>query len=265
MTAHKPTERVLNVLELLSSSDTPLSLAEIAFRTNAPKTTLVPVLRTLTSRNYLQFDARTNTYSLGLMCYLIGGAYQTEMGTMEFIRKHMQQVVEQTNEICQFGIRSDNQVLYVEKVDSKESIRLISHVGKRLPLYCTAIGKALMYNMTIDQIKALFPDGLTAKTPNTITDFHRLEQELLQVNQQKYAYENQEVGLNICCYAVPICINNSAIGAISCSVPFFRDTKDNAERILSSLHMAANAIELYFQQNPSEQTIFHTSSDNSKQ
>ena len=174
-TEHKPTERVLNILELLGTTPSGLSLSDIAKHIGSPKTTVAPILHTMASRNFIAFHRDSSLYTIGIGAYLAGSSYYGEKSIMQFIKSEMEYAVNETNEICQFGIRSDNSVLYIAKVDSKEAIRLVSSVGKRLPLYCTALGKALLYQLPFEKVKALYPNGLEKFTEYTITDFETLK------------------------------------------------------------------------------------------
>jgi len=248
-TEHKPTERVLNILELLSSTPSGLSLSDIAKKVGSPKTTIAPILHTMASRNFIALRRDTGLYTIGIGSYLVGSSYYGEQNVMQFIKSEMEYAVNITNEICQFGIRSKDSVLYIAKVDSKEAIRLVSSVGKRLPLYCTAIGKSLLYRMPFEKVKSLYPDGLKPYTKYTISDFDRLEQELEEINTNKFSFEKMETSLDICCYAVPIFCGGKTIAALSISVPAYRDEPEKALLIKEVLKKVGDAIEKYFFEN----------------
>lgn len=255
-TDHKPTERVLNILELLASTPSGLRLSDIARQIGSPKTTVAPILHTMATRNFIFFQKDSGLYTTGISTYLAGSSYHSEKSIMQFIKSEMEYAVHETNEICQFGIRSGSSVLYIAKVDSREAIRLVSSVGKRLPLYCTALGKALLYQLPFETVKKLYPDGLERLTEHTITDFDRLKDELEMINATKFAYEKQETTLNICCYAVPICCNRKTIASLSISVPSFRDSEDKAERIRPVLKKVGNTIEQYLAENHLDENAF---------
>lgn len=255
-TEHKPTERVLNILELLAATPSGLSLSDVAKNIGSPKTTIVPILHTMASRNFITFHKDTNLYTIGIGAYLAGSSYYGEKSIMQFIKSQMEYAVHETNEICQFGIRSEDCVLYIAKVDSTESIRLVSSVGKRLPLYCTALGKALLYQVPFEKVKSLYPNGLTQFTEHTIDSFDRLKQELDELNAAKFAHEKMEISTEICCYAVPICCNQRTIASLSISVPAFRDTEEKAERIREVLKNAGNTIEQYMFENHLDENAF---------
>ena len=109
----------------------------------------------------------------------------------------MQTVVDGCGETCHFGILSGGDVLYLAKVNSPQAIRMYSMTGRRLPAYSTAIGKALLRDYTPAQLKALYPEGLKALTPNTITDLGILYSQLLEIRAEGFAYEVEESNENI--------------------------------------------------------------------
>lgn len=253
---HKPTERVLNILELLAANPSGLSMSDIAKNINSPKTTIAPILHTMANRNFIAFHKSTNLYTMGIETYLSGISYYGEKSVMQFIKTEMEYAVNETNEICQFGVRSGNTVLYIAKVDSKEAIRLSSSVGRRLPLYCTGIGKALLYQLPFDKVKSLYPNGLQPFTEYTITDFDVLFKELEQLNATKFTQEKRETSMDICCYATPICCNNKTIASVSISVPSYRDSSEKAVHIKSVLMRIGNAIEQYLFENNLDENTF---------
>ena len=86
----------------------------------------------------------------------------------------MNNITALSNETCQLGIQSRNMVLYIAKKDSPQPIRLMSSVGKQLPLYCTGLGRALLAYKSEEEIRSLFPEVLTAYTPHTIATINDL-------------------------------------------------------------------------------------------
>ena len=77
-TEHKPTERVLNILELLGTTPSGLSLSDIAKQIGSPKTTVAPILHTMASRNFIAFHRDSSLYTIGIGAYLAGSSYYGE-------------------------------------------------------------------------------------------------------------------------------------------------------------------------------------------
>lgn len=245
-TEHQPTARVIAILEVLASNREGMSLSEIARAIDSSKGTISPVIHTLAKRKLIFANKETQKYQIGISAYCIGASYAENMDVIDYIRSVMKDIVEQSSEICQMGILDGNQVLYVAKVDSDESIRIISHVGSRIPASCTALGKAILSNFSLEEIKALYPDGLPALTQHSITDFSILEKQLEVVRKTKIAFENGESNDHSNCLAVPLSKDNKVISAISISIPAYRHTEEKTQLITELLFDAQKKVELYF-------------------
>ncbi len=234
---HKPTERVLNILNLLSVNADGLTLTEISKAILVPKSTLYPILQSMTDMNYIQLSKSSFRYKLGISTFCIGSSYSQDEYMLDFTKSIMKNVVAEIKEICQMGVLEGNNVLYVLKEEPEVGldIRIISRVGKRLPAYCTALGKALLSNYDIEELKKLYPKGLIPYTENTITDFDVLNSQLLTIRQEHIAKEYEEVTNGLCCYAVPLESKGTIIAALSVSVPNFRATPEKLNLITELL------------------------------
>lgn len=246
---HQPTLRVMNILELLADFPEGLTLSEIAKRIGSAKSTVVPIVHTLARRRFVFLNKKTRRYRIGIASYCVGAVYNTGKSSFAFIKNEMNDIAGKTGEVCQMGILDKGQALYIARVDTDEPIRIASFVGKRLPAYCTALGKAMLSSKTIEEIKALYPEGLTPYTSRTITDFSMLERQLAEIRLKGWAYENGEITDQIECFAVPIYAHKNPLGAISVCVPSFRITEEKKELICSTLKESRARIETYLNAN----------------
>lgn len=243
---HRPTTRILDILELLAQVQGGLSLTEISEAISAPKSSISPLIHTLASRKFIFYDKETQKYSIGVAAFSVGSSYVHQMSAIQFIQSEMRHMTASCGETSQLGIRDGDSVLYLAKVDSPEPLRLISYVGKRLPLYCTALGKALLCDMDFDRLKHLYPHKLAAYTPNTITDIQVLYQQLQQVRESNISKEYEEVNLNLMCISTPLRKNGQIVAALSVSVPTFRIDDRKESQIIRLLQEKRHLIETYF-------------------
>ncbi len=233
-TAHKPTLRALSVLELVARQSHPYTLSELSAQLEIPASTLLPIVHTLRDRQYLAYDEKTQTYTLGFRLFELGSMIQ-DTDFFSGLVEIMQTVVDGCGETCHLGVLSGGDVLYLAKVNSPQAIRMYSMTGRRLPAYSTAIGKALLRDCTPEQLHALYPEGLKPLMPNTITDFDTLYRQLLEIRLQGFAYEVEESNENVRCIAVPICTDGRVTAAMSVSIPVFRyseELRQKAEQLL---------------------------------
>ena len=159
----------------------------------------------------------------------------------------MKDITREINEICQVGVLDGADVLYILKEDAAitQTIKIISYIGKKLPAYCTALGKALLCDYTFPQLQALYPNPLVKQTKNTITDLHVLYEQLQSIKQTHIAVEQEEITYQLCCFAVPIVSTHTHTHAMSISMPLFRVTEEKKELAKRLLLQAKYDIESY--------------------
>ena len=86
-TEHRPTERVLDILELLSNSEEGMTLTELAKALNAPKSSIMPLVHTMTARNFIYMQKDTLRYRIGVATYSVGVAYNNRKTSLQFIQQ----------------------------------------------------------------------------------------------------------------------------------------------------------------------------------
>jgi len=238
---HRSTERVLDIIELLSDCDGKgYSLSEIAERLNAPKSSLFPIVHTMADRKYLSFNEQTSKYNIGYKMYCAGNSYIRQGNYLADIYAQIKRVVSVCLEACHFAILDGGDVYYILKEDSPQSVRMFSSPGRHLPAYGTALGKALLSDKTRDEIQALYPGGLKPITARTITNMDRLMLELEEVRKTGFATECEESTEHIRCLAVPVKKDSRICAAISVAIPLFRYS-DEKEKLIKSLLLTAKS------------------------
>jgi DNA-binding IclR family transcriptional regulator len=219
---------MLTILELVLSAETPLSLAEIARRAELTKPTAHRLLQMLVERNYVR-RTTARTYATGARALWLAGE------TLALIP-----------ETVHFAVLSGNDVVYVEKFESRRPYRMASSIGMSLPLHCTAIGKSLLAFMPAEERSRLLPEGtLPARTRNTITARDKLEGELARVARRGYAMDDEENEENIRCIGAAVFDKDGVpIGGVSVSAPSFQLSALAARRMAPAIVATAREISL---------------------
>lgn len=244
---HKPTLRVIQILELLSAGGQPLRLAEISRALDIPKSTLLPILQTMTQSRYLSKDD-SDRYCLGIAMVGAAAAAGRLHSPAKCIKACLKELVEEFYETCYYGVLEGNRVLYLEKVDSPQPLRMLTSIGHRLPAYATGLGKALLMDHTLSQLQQLYPGGLTPLTEHTIRDIPSLARQLQQAKEDGFAWEIEESTDHIRCFAVPVRMENKIVGAVSMAIPLFRYREEEKTAILSALLDTADRLGILLQQ-----------------
>ena len=239
---HNPTLRVTEVLNLLCKNNVPMRLSDIGRELNIPKSTLLPILQTLVKCGYIGKDA-SERYFPGFALFALGKAAGAAYGPSDFIQENLRKMVEQFQETCYYGILENGNVLYLEKIDSPQPLRMLTAIGRRLPAYATGLGKALLLDKTKEQLEQLYSEGMPPLTAKTITDPEKLYRQLQQARVLGYTWETEESTEHIRCFAVPVRKAGVIMGAVSIAIPLFRYREETCPAIIQALKETAVSIE----------------------
>ncbi|WXG69451.1 IclR family transcriptional regulator [Rhodococcus sovatensis] len=124
-----------------------------------------------------------------------------------------------TEQTVHLAVRDGHDAVYVEKIHGHSSLPLPSQIGGRLPLTCTAVGKALLAPEDPAVQEEILSRPLRRYTPRSITDPKVLARELDSIRRTGIAIEREESALGGCCLASPVLLAGEPIAALSVSVP----------------------------------------------
>ena len=240
---HSPTMRVVAILNIVASHNGELTMSEISRLLSIPVGTICPILQTLVSTNFLELSRESRFYSVGIRSFLSGMPFIESNNSFASIRSVLEELTSGTGETAHFSRLDGGNVLYLLKIESPQPIRMYSALGKTLPAYGTGLGKALLSECTLDELRQIYPNGLKPITKNTITDFDELYSQLQNVRETGFAYECEESNEGVLCIARPIRKNGRVCAAISVCVPIFRYSEEKRTLIESMLRNASEKIE----------------------
>ena len=242
--ANRTLQRGLAIMELLAEHPNGLELHEIASTLSLPKSSAHNLMQTLLTLRYVRLTPASR-YQLTLKTFEVGAAVVQTTDVTQVLRQYMQQAFADCNETMHCGVLSGKEVLYIDKIESTQSIRMASHVGIRMPLYATAMGKAFLAEMNNNDVRALYSgEELLPLTSHTITDVEALIAQLDAIRQRGWAMEDQENADNVSCVGVAILGRDGRPAyALSISAPTFRMTEEQLENCGVLLRRAKRRIE----------------------
>lgn len=222
--------RALAILEYLSKVRD-ANLETLAQQTNLPKTTTLRLLTILVESKYVVRD-NNDRYFLSMKMFAVGSKALEHIDLIDISKPIARALSEATGETVHMGILDANQVLYVLKNESNYTIRMYSRIGRRCPLYCSAIGKCLLAGKEEDFLENyLQKEVLVSYTPKTIVTKEALVSELNKVRSQGYAVDNEEYEPQIVCAAAPIRDHEGkVVSAMSISTPVFRLSEEKLKK-----------------------------------
>lgn len=222
--------RGLDILELFLENNDGLRVPEITQLLGLPRASAHELVSTLADRGYIQsLPDSPGRYVLGVRAFRLGAAYERDLDLATVGRESARKIASACGETVQIVIRDGAFAVFIVRIDSTHSIRLVSHVGSRLPAYCTAGGKAMLSVLADDELDALFPDddALVPMTPNSIDNRERLFSELAAARERGWAEENMESNADVGCVAAPVYDRSGdCVAAMSISVPLMRWSED---------------------------------------
>ncbi|SHI94445.1 IclR family transcriptional regulator [Desulfofundulus thermosubterraneus] len=235
-------ERAIKILEYLCRG--PASLSELSRELGLHKSTAFGLLQTLIKHNYVHQEIKTGRYRLGYRVLALGGAFLEHCDLREIASPYLQQLVNEHGETVHLVVMDDGQVVYVDKIDSPQSIRMVSRIGRRLPAHCTGVGKAILAYLPEEKVQAIVKKrGLPRFTANTITTWEELSAELARIREEGVSYDREEIEEGLRCVAAPLIgYGQYPVGAISVSGPASRMTEEKMSRIAGSLKKVAGEI-----------------------
>lgn len=232
----KTTDTVFDVIESIVRGNG--TVTEIAADLGRSKSTIYAHLLTLEKRGYL---IKTGTeYGLGLRFLSLGGHVQTTgdyRKIYQTAKPEIDDLANETTERAQIMVEEDGQGVYLYQSMGSKGVMTDTHVGTRVYLHTTAVGKAFLAHLPETEVDEIINrHGLPRVTENTITDRDELFAELETIREQGVAFDDGERVRGIQCVAVPIETDDGTVlGSISVSVPNRRITEAQFERELPEL------------------------------
>ncbi|MGF1680323.1 DNA-binding transcriptional regulator KdgR [Photobacterium minamisatsumaniensis] len=228
-----------------------IGVTELSQRLMMSKSTVYRFLQTMKMLGYVSQEGETDKYALTLKLFELGAASLEHVDLIDLCDKEMQQISQQTNEALHLGSLDENAIIYIHKIDSGYNLRMQSRIGRRNPLYSTAIGKVLLaYRDDSFTREALKGVEFIKHTDKTLENIEQLLSELKAVKRQAYAEDNEEQEPGLRCIAAPIFDRfGNVIAGLSISLPTIRFDEKRKSYYVELLQNASK--------NVSEQLGFH--------
>lgn len=236
--------RAANILEHLAVHKGGDGLSNISRGLGLSKSTTHSLITTLEKLGYVQQDQVTGKYALGLKLFELGQVVHASMDLRTIAMPHLHALAEKYQETVHLAVLSKGEVVYIDKVDSPRSIRIISQVGGRNPAHCTGVGKVLLAGLTEGELERVIREKkLQRFTANTITDPGELKTLLDQVRVDGYAQDQEEIEIGLSCVAAPVKNHSGTIiAAISLSGPTGRIANGSISELTVDIVEAARLI-----------------------
>ncbi|MBU8878050.1 IclR family transcriptional regulator [Bacillus sp. FJAT-29790] len=233
----KSVSRALDIIMLVSMRKGGLGVTEIANQIDINKSSVYRILSTLVQYGYVEQDKETGRYKLGYKFLEVSSKLLESIDLREEARPFLQELENETNEVIHLVVYDQGEVVYIEKLEGNETLRMHSKVGKRAPMHCTSVGKAILAHLPSSIVLDILErKGMPVHTDKTITDKETFLQELSSVRKSGFALDLEENEYGITCIAVPIFDHlGKVIAAVSISGTTMRMADDRLKQLQSRM------------------------------
>jgi DNA-binding IclR family transcriptional regulator len=200
-------ERMALILEILGHYPNGLSLGGLSDKVELPKGTTHRLLTSMAYFDFVRQDHASKHYHLGFKLVELGNNLLSHIDLRKEAHPYLISLSKEVQETVHLVILDQNKAIYIDKVDlySRWGLQMVSKLGSRIPLHCTAVGKVLLAYMPETAAEMLIQSvNLDRLTSNTITDPTELEQCLKTIRKKGYAIDDEENESGVRCIAAPI-------------------------------------------------------------
>jgi IclR family acetate operon transcriptional repressor len=223
-----------------------LGITDIARALDLPKSTIAGLIATLEHNNYLDQNRLTRKYRLGFKLAERAGVFLNQYDLRQAAIPILEELRDSTNESVNLAIRDGQRVIYIERMLGNNMLGMRSEIGKRELVHSTALGKVMLAQLPLDEIKQFVSSyEFISVTPQTITDPVVFLKELEEILARGFSVDNQENELGGRCVAAPIFdYLGKPVAAISVSVPIQRFPEEKIPEFGTMVVQATRAISL---------------------
>jgi DNA-binding IclR family transcriptional regulator len=197
--------RALEILTCFTDSQPRLRVSDIARLRGLSQSTVSRLLGTMESLGFVERDPQTGLYQLGLELVTLAGVALNQIEVRRQAMAELSSVAAQTGLAVNLAILRDDAIFYLATVEGPRAPKLFTMIGKRNPLHCTAMGKALLAYQPDDEREAILARlSYPRYTPSTAASADDLRPMLQRVLERGYATEHEELAFGRACVAAAI-------------------------------------------------------------
>jgi DNA-binding IclR family transcriptional regulator len=239
-------QRAIDILNLFDRRAQELGVTDIARELNLPKSTIAGLIFTLVHNNYLDQNTLTRKYRLGFKLAERAGVFLDQFDLRRVALPVLEALRDSSNESVNLAIRDGKYVIYIERMFGNNTLGMRSEIGKREFIHSTALGKAILAQLPLAEIKQFIASyDFKPVTPRTITDPAAFLEALNETKSRGFSIDDQENELGGRCVAAPILdYLGKPVAALSLSVPIQRFPEEKVPEFGKMVWQAARKISM---------------------
>jgi DNA-binding IclR family transcriptional regulator len=230
-------DKIFRAVEVLSEKG-PLGVIELSEALELNKTTVYRILSSLEYMGYCVQDPQSMKYRLSGKWLQISGRLLEQTDIIDVVKPYLKDLSAKTGETVHLVQREGADAIYIDKQESPTNLmRLASRIGKKIPLYRSGVGKALLADLPDAEIEKIWEKSSVEKlTEKTIVDKDTLFSRLQEIRKTGYALDDEENERGVICVAISLLSTDSVPRyAISVSAPAGRMDADTIKKTAALL------------------------------
>jgi DNA-binding IclR family transcriptional regulator len=214
-------ERGLRLLGEFSRDNRTLSAPELARRLDLPRSTIFRLLNTLEVMGFIERTASSSEYRLGMAVLRLGFEYLSSLELTELGQPVLARLCDEVHYSCNLVVRDGRSIVYVAKVAPPTPFASSVRVGTRLPAHATVLGRVLLQDLSLPELRALYPEehleAFSGSTPKTVLELFNL----LELDRQRgYVMGEGFYEASISTIAAPVRDeSNRIVAALGTTIP----------------------------------------------
>ncbi len=198
-------QRAFNILEVLATERDGMGVTQLGEKLDLHKSTVHRLLNTMMSLGYIDKKPVTGVYCLGMKFVELASLYLGSVELKAEANYYIREYIDRIGLPIQMAILTEGEALFIEKVEQANSIRVYAEIGRRVPLHCSSVGKALLFDYNPDEIADLLKDKVLKKyTKHTITSVEEFIADVKESRERGWSYNKGEFEADVKAVAAPI-------------------------------------------------------------
>jgi DNA-binding IclR family transcriptional regulator len=238
-------KKVFLLIDAFTAEVPEWTLADLARHVEMPKPTVHHIMTTLLEGGWIDRHPESKKFRLGLRLWEKGSLAIKQMGLRDIARPHVEALVRTCGETVRLGILDAVDpawVIYIDRVEGRQTVRADNAATVRAPSYCVATGKAMLAFQP-DVVKTVFARQLRGYTENTLTKPAELDRDLALTRRRGFSLNRSEFHGEVVGIAAPIHNHEGrVVAAVGISAPAYRLGADVIKRIAPVVVATASEI-----------------------
>ena len=218
--------RALAILQVISDNREGIGLLDLSNAVGLHRSTTFHLAKTMVSLGLLRQKEGDKRYRVGRRLFSLASGSFDEIELIDIAFPVLEELSEQVEESSHLAVRTGfgTEIAIISRCDTSATIRLTERVGATRPAYATAIGKVLLAGLKPDQLVTAIADmDMDMITRRTIASKEQLAQEIADVAENGFAFDDGEYDIDVRCLAAPVVdFRNQTVAAIGFSSPVWR-------------------------------------------